>query len=193
MTPREKRIKSRLKAEKKEKVNYWLFFRWPVYIVVSILVLFFISSPLRAKLSNGYVAKGDDLLEQKKYLSAELQYRKAIIIKKNAKAQERIGLSNKAQTNVLELEIFYAERDNLDQLNLFSKAKEVPANAKDAVVLSQDLIKSGEYQLAIVAADTALQMDPGYDIAKEYFLIANKETVNSIELSPDAQKYYDSK
>jgi tetratricopeptide (TPR) repeat protein len=193
MTPREKRIKSRLKAEKKEKVNYWLFFRWPVYIVVSILVLFFISSPLRAKLSNGYVAKGDDLLEQKKYLSAELQYRKAIIIKKNAKAQERIGLSNKAQTNVLELEIFYAERDNLDQLNLFSKAKEVPTNAKDAVVLSQDLIKSGEYQLAIVAADTALQMDPGYDIAKEYFLIANKETVNSIELSPDAQKYYDSK
>jgi tetratricopeptide (TPR) repeat protein len=139
------------------------------------------------------VAKGDDLLEQKKYLSAELQYRKAIIIKKNAKAQERIGLSNKAQTNVLELEIFYAERDNLDQLNLFSKAKEVPTNAKDAVVLSQDLIKSGEYQLAIVAADTALQMDPGYDIAKEYFLIANKETVNSIELSPDAQKYYDSK
>lgn len=185
--------RSRLKAEKKEKINYWLFLRWPIYILGGLLVLFLISSPLRAKLSNEYMTKGDDLLEQKKYLSAELQYRKAIILKKNAKAQERMDLSKKAQTNVLELEIFYAEKDNLDQLNLFSKVKEVPANAKDAVVLSQDLIKSGEYQLAIVAADTALQMDPGYDIAKEYLSIANKETANLAELSPDAQKYYGSK
>lgn len=193
MTPREKRIKARLKAEKKIMINYWLFLRWPLYIVCGILVLFLISSPLRAKLSNGYVAKGDDLLEQKKYLSAELQYRKALILKKNNQAEKRIELSKRAQTNVLELEIFYAEKDNLDQLNLFSKVKEVPANAKDAVVLAQDLIKSGEYQLAIVAADTALQMDPGYDIAKEYYSIANKETANLTELSPDAQKYYGSK
>jgi len=144
-------------------------------------------------MSTDYVKKGDGLLEQKKYLSAELQYRKAIILKKNVKAQERMDLSKKAQTNVLELELFYAEKDNLDQLNLFSKVKEVPENAKNAVVLSKTLIESGEYQLAIVAADTALQMDPGYDIAKEYLSIANKETSNLTELSPDAQRFYDLK
>lgn len=175
---------------KKVKVNYWLYFRWPAYIIGGLLILFLVTSPLRAKMSTDYVKKGDDLLEGKKYLSAELQYRKAIILKENTKAQERMDLSKKAQTNVLELELFYAEKDNLDQLNLFSKVKEVPENAKDAVTLSKTLIESGEYQLAIVAADTALQMDPGYDIAKEYLSIANKETANLAELSPDAQQYY---
>jgi len=147
--------------------------KWLIIIALLILVLYLATIPARKNLSNHLVKKGDTYLAQKEYLSAELQYEKVLTLsKKNVLAKDRLNLAKEAENNVLALEDFYKESGNAEQIELFREATSVPKSAKSAVILSKELIEKGEYQLAAVAAGTAVEMDKDYDLAKTYRSIA---------------------
>lgn len=176
---------------KNEKKFLHKIARWVFAVVMMIVILFLLTTPLRSHGADNYVKKGDQLLSEKKYLSADLAYQKALILNpKNKMASERRDLVTKAEDNVLVLEDFYKNSDNVSQKNLFSSVSAFPANETEALKLSKELIEKGEYQLAIVPAETAKQMAPDYALCWQYLGIANQRTTELSELSPEIKEKY---
>ena len=171
--------------------NLLTVLKWLVYIILAIMILFLLSSPLRAKLAKDYISKGDELLAEKKYLSAQLEYQKALSLKKGNKAAlDRIELAKDGEKNILTLEPFYEEQNNAKQIDLIKQATEVPKTEKEGVLLAKQLIEKGEYQLAAIPVKTVLEMDSSYQDAQTYLAIANIKTAELTELSPENKQYY---
>ncbi len=174
--------------------KYRLTIKWLIIIVTLFLVLYFGTLPVRGKLANRYVEAGDSLLIRSKYISADLDYQKALILKpKDDTAAERRNLAENASRNILTLERFYEENKTTDKLALFDRATTVPKNETEAVKLSKKLIEDGEYQLAIIPAATATEMDPTYRDAWLYLGIANLKTAELVEMKNEIRADYKSR
>lgn len=165
--------------------------KWLIGIIIFLLLLVLLSSPLRGKAASDYVKEGDKLLLQKKYISAEVEYKKALTLSSNnAVAKDHLDLANKASLNISEFERFFDLPQFAGFKAKYEEASEVPANQSDVVKLSKKLIEDGEYQLAIIPAKTAIEMDDSYRDAWLYLGIANLKTAQLLELKPDAQSQY---
>lgn len=185
-----------IRTQKDKKINdkykpLLLTLKCILGIVIVLFLLILLSSPLRGKAANNYVEKGDDFLLQKKYVSAEVEYKKALALNsENAVAKDHMDLAQKAAINVEEFERFFDLPQFSDFKTKFETAKEVPNNQSDAVKLSKRMIEDKEYQLAIIPAKTALEMDNEYRDAWLYLGIANLKTAEQTELKPEVQKNY---
>lgn len=154
------------------------------------LALFFIIKPICASFSEKYIARGDNFLMQKKYLSADLEYEKAFSLIQNQKAIDRRELTKKCARNILEMKDLLSEKNNIALLNLFAEANTVPKVESEAVKKSKELIEKNEYQLAIIPALTAIEMDQNYRDAWLYLGIANLKSAQYLELKQDDRDYY---
>ena len=168
-----------------------LILKWLIGIIIFLFLLVLLSSPLRGKAASNYVKEGDNLLLQKKYISAEVEYRKALTLNANdAVAKDHMDLANKAELNISEFERFFDLPQFAGFKVKYEEASEVPTNQSDVVKLSKKLIEDGEYQLAIIPAKNAIEMDDGYRDAWLYLGIANLKTAQFSELKPEAQNQY---
>lgn len=163
---------------------------WFTIICVAFLALFFIIKPICASFSEKYIARGDNYLMQKKYLSADLEYEKAHSLSNNQKAVDRRELTEKCARNILEMKDMLSEKNNIALLNLFSEVNTVPKVESEAVKKSKELIEKNEYQLAIIPALTAIEMDQNYRDAWLYLGIANLKSAQFLELKQDDRDYY---
>lgn len=163
---------------------------WFTIICVAFLALFFIIKPICASFSEKYIARGDNYLMQKKYLSADLEYEKAHSLSNNQKAIDRRELTKKCARNILEMRDMLSEKNNIALLNLFSEVNTVPKVESEAVKKSKELIEKNEYQLAIIPALTAIEMDQNYRDAWLYLGIANLKSAQYLELKQDDRDYY---
>lgn len=154
-------------------------------------VFYFGTLPARSKLSNRYIENGDQLIKEKRFLSADLEYRKALVLKRsNDQAVTRRELARAASRDITKLKDFFREQSEISRLRALEEAKTVPASETEAVRMSRQLLDIGEYQLAIIPAETAIQMDKSYRDGWLYLGIANYETARNIELSDDIREYY---
>lgn len=171
----------------------WLFhiLKWLIILALALTVLHFITTPLRRKWSEDYLARGDIYLEQKKFVEAEVEYDKAAFLYSDEKVNSRIELADKAQSDILTLKDFYTERNLTSQLDLYDKAVTVPKNSTEAVKNSKALIEAGEYQLAIIPAKTATEMDKEYKDGWVYLALANSYTAKKVELDQSHKSAYD--
>lgn len=170
---------------------FLLILKCLIGIIIFFLLLVLISSPLRGKAANSYVKRGDNLLLQKKYVSAEVEYTKALTLNTgNIVAKDHMDLAKKAAINIGEFERFFDLPQFADFKAKYEIAITVPTNQSDAVKTSKNLIEDGEYQLAIIPAKTALEMDNGYRDAWLYFGIANLKTAQLAELKSEDQNEY---
>lgn len=167
--------------------------KWVLIIAAAIILLDLITVPLRRNWSNDYFDRGNTYLDQKKYLSAELEYQKALFLYSgNEVAQTNLDLAGKAENDISVLENYYNSRKLETENEAFAKAKEVPASPAEAVKTSKELIEAGEYQLAIIPAKTATEMDSNYQSGWEYLGIAALYSSQKVEIGADAkQKYLD--
>jgi tetratricopeptide (TPR) repeat protein len=173
---------------KKTNRNFWKYF---IIALILILAIYVLTKPLRSKASKEYVSKGDSFLAQNKYVSADLEYEKALELdSKNELATQRKTLADNASKNVITLESFYKENNYPDQLNKLKQAENVPQNATDAVILSKQLIQSGQYQLAAISAKNAVEMASNYRDAWVYLGLSYKEIAQNVELRPDVASGY---
>lgn len=157
--------------------------KWLIIVLALILLVYLGTLPVRGKLAKDYTVSGDDLLVQKKYLSAELEYEKALTL--NSKDQSAIAhrqTAQDAEADITKLLSLYKERGDKTKVALFAQAGEVPSNETEAVKLSKELIEKGEYQLAVIPAKTATEMDQGYRDAWLYLGIANLQVYQKVEL-----------
>lgn len=180
------------KMQKKQKLMlFFTILKWLLIATIVLAVLFLATSPLRGKAADDYVSKGDILLLQKKYISAEVEFKKALTLNpSNAIANDHINLARKAALNIGEFERFFDLPQFADFKNKYEIATDVPSNQSDAVKLSKKLIEDGEYQLAIMPAKTALEMDQKYRDAWLYLGIANLKAAQLSELKPEAKNKY---
>lgn len=177
-------------SDSKNKI-FFSILKWILAIAIILVVLFLATSPLRGKAADSYVAKGDDFLLQKKYISAEVEYKKALALNSNnAIAKDHMHLAQKASINIEEFERFFDLPQFADFKIKYEIATEVPSKQSDAVKLSKAMIEDGEFQLAILPAKTALEMDNEYRDAWLYLGIANLKTAQLTELKPEVQNQY---
>lgn len=165
--------------------------KWLLIIAIVLLAVDLTTKPIRKNWSSDYCTRGNTYLDQKKYLSAELEYQKALYLySDNTEAQKNLDLAQKAEIDVSVLESYYQKRNLDSQLELFIKAKKIPATPAEAVKISKELIESGEYQLAIIPAKTATEMDSSYTAGWEYLGIAALYSSQKVEIGADAKTKY---
>ena len=178
-------------VDKKNNRSLLIVLKWILVAVIVLFVLFLATSPLRGKAANNYIGLGDELLSQKKYISAEVEYKKALALKgNNAVAKDHLNLAEKAMGNIAEFERFFDLPQFAGLKEKYDSATAVPSNQSDAVKLSKKLVSEGEYQLAIIPAKTALEMDNEYRDAWLYLGIANLKTAQLTELKQEVQNQY---
>lgn len=149
-----------------------------IFIAALILVAVYLH-PFRSYAAS-FDAKGDEFLLQKDFDNARLQYEKALIVNPNdTKAKERLELMSKGKDDILAMKDFYIEKNCQEELDKIELATSVPATETEALKISKKFIDQGDFQLALIPAQTALQMDPDYKEAKEFILII-KEHINSL-------------
>lgn len=171
--------------------SLFLIIKWFVLILIFVFVIFLATQPLRGKVARSYVEKGNQYLAEKKYISAEIEYKKALILDSdNKEAETNIELADEASKNVEALESFYKKSNYSDQFKTYQEATAFPKNEVEAVKLAKKLIEKKEYQLAIIPAMTATEMAPDYRDAWVYLGIANKKTADEEQISPEGKKVY---
>lgn len=171
----------------KESHSIWKIL---LLLVLLIILMFFVFHPMRI-FSKRFVEKGDQLLLQKKYVSAGLQYEKALMLdSKDKTAKEHLELANNAQIDVSALLTFYKEKNVADQIAKFDLANSFPENENAALTTAKSLIDDGEYQLALIPVKTATEMSPNYGTAWKYLQIANLRISQMAELTPANQNHF---
>jgi len=170
-----------------------LWARWLItsfLIILAVLLVFFLLKPLRTYSSRKFLSAGDNYLVNKKYLHADLAYEKALILlPKDHEILAKRALAKEASEDITKLGGLIQTGN---QRIAYESATSFPANETDALKRSKKLIEDGEYQLAIIPAQTATEMDPLYRDAWLYLGIANLKTAQLVELSPEVkQKYLD--
>lgn len=174
----------------KHKDPLYLFLKWALVLGLAMTAFFLISKPVRQSLSDKYVERGDNYLLQKKYLQAELEFTKAVFIKKSDFAKSRIELSTDASREILSLAPFFREKRVDSQIDLFEEALDIENNATEAVKKSKSMIENGEYQLAVIPAERATTMEKAYRDGWVYLGIANLKCAQFLQVSEEDKYYY---
>lgn len=169
----------------------YLILKWLLIIAIIFVVLFLITSPLRGRAAKKYIDSGDEYLAQQKYLSAELEYNKALLLSPgNLEASEHKILADKTSKNILEFKS-YQNFSIFDSINKeIDTATGFPESQSAAIKLSKKLIEEKKFQLAIIPAKTALEMDKEYRDAWLYLGIANLKISEQVELRPEIKSGY---
>lgn len=170
--------------------NLSLVWRWIALAVVLLVLIFVIFKPLRI-FSKRFVIKGDQYLLEQKYVSADLEYDKALMLDPDNKIiKQRKNLVRDGSSNIIYLIDFYKENNDEKALSFFESANAFPKNETEALKLSKQLMKDGQYQMAIIPAKTATEMDPDYGDAWLYLSIANLKVSQMLELLPAVKNQY---
>lgn len=180
------------KVDKKGTHDFSFYiFKWLIICIIGILALGLITKPLRRMWATNYFEKGESYLEQKKYESAILEYRKSLFLFwKNDQASSRIALARESSVDILKLENFYRERKLDSQLQILDEIAQIPTDETEAIKLSKELIEKGEYQYAIVSAQTGTEMGRDFRDAWLYLGIANLKAMKMLELTDDSRNKY---
>ena len=175
----------------KLSARFLKFLKWLLLVLIFLFLILVASQPLRGKAAQKYLDAGDNYLTQKQYLRADLEYQKALILtpKNNEAKQRRVFVKNTAG-DILQIKNF-SGGVNFDQLiEKIDLATDFPGDETAAVRLSKQFIEEKEYQLAILPAKTATEMDPDYIDAWAYLGIANLKAATLIQLWPDVKEKY---
>lgn len=178
-------------GQKKLSTYFLKLLKWFLLVLIFLFLILIASQPLRGKATKKYLDSGDNFLTQKQYLHADLEYQKALILspKNNDAKQRRVFVKNTAG-NILEIQKL-ANGKNLSQLiEKIKLATDFPDDETAAVRLAKKFIEESEYQLAILPAKTATEMDPDYVDAWVYLGIANLKAATLLQLWPDVKDKY---
>lgn len=177
--------------EESKKVFWAELLKWCLIAGITFALISLILRPFRKEWSQNYLSEGDAFLIQKKYISAELQYEKGLLLNKNDnKFKDRISLCKNASTDPLVLEDFYKEKNLSMALSKLDLARSIPESVTEAVGLAKSLIEGEEYQLAVIAAQNSTEMEKGFRDAWLYLGIANLKTVQNVELVSEDRRNY---
>ncbi|MCX6808342.1 MAG: hypothetical protein NTW50_01580 [Candidatus Berkelbacteria bacterium] len=167
--------------------------KWILILAITIVTIELMTKPFRAAWSKNYTAAGDQLLIQKKYLSASLEYEKALFLNKdNATSKNHLALAQAAQKNVMALKDFFQNQKISIETTSVTAANQKFTDAIAATKEAKSLIEKEEYQMAIVPATNATVLDPKNRDCWLYLGIANLRVAQNVELSREnVNKYLD--
>lgn len=178
-------------GQKKSSALLLKFLKWFLLVLIFLFLILVASQPLRGKIANNYLDSGDNFLIQKQYLRADLEYQKALILspRNNDTKQRRVFVKDTAG-NILEMKELSNSKNLSQLLEKIQLATDFPDDETAAVKLARKFIEESEYQLAILPAKTATEMDPDYVDAWVYLGIANLKVATLIQLWPDVKDKY---
>ena len=162
---------------------------WVLFTVI-ILVFFIVVGALKSPISESFIKKGDEKLAEGKFVEAVVEYKKAEYLVKSKKIDEKLDLADRAQKDVLVIEDLIREKNDIEKLNLLAIAKSVPGSEYETVLVAKRMIESNEPMLALIAANTAIEMNRNYKDAWLYLGIAHLETSQKIQLTLENKDFH---
>ena len=170
---------------------FYVIFKWILVLSIAFTAIALASRPLCRSWSLRYLGLGDEFLLQKRYLQAETEYQKSILLdSKNNTTKQRLALVQAGSRDILALRNFFVEKNLTRETELFDEATAIPTKERDAVLSAKKLIEREEYQLAIIPTKTALEMDDGYRDGWLYLGIANIKCAQFLEIKEFDRFYY---
>lgn len=175
----------------RKKSVYFTVLKWLLIIAAILAIIYLGTLPVRGKLVKKHIQSGNNLLIQKRYLAASLEYEKALMLKPNSdEARAGQQLADTSAKDILVLADLLGKDNRQEELELFQSAQSVPKSETEAVRKAKNLIEKGEYQLAILPAKTAIQMDKSYRDAWLYLGIANLKCAQFLEIKNNIRLEY---
>lgn len=163
---------------------------WLLSSVILLLVIFILSIPIRNFFSQNFINNGEKLLDEKKFVSASLEFEKAKILSNKYKPDEKIEKVKKAEQNILILEDDYKKNNDSDELEKIESAKAVPDDEFQGLTKARSMIEAGDYQLALILIKTVIEMDRSYADAWLLFGLANLSGANDEQVSAEGKEVY---
>jgi tetratricopeptide (TPR) repeat protein len=178
---------------KREEKSWRKVVFWSVLGIILIIVLCIALSPAQVNGSGKYLTSGDNLLKDRKFISAIVEYRKAEFLHSSSNVTDRLNTARDSEKDITKLEPFYKEVNDVGALNEITKANEVPANVSDGVKTAKSYIENNRPDLALLAATTVTEMDANYQDAWTYLGLANYYMMKNAEISSPVREFYEAK
>ncbi len=156
---------------------------WLIVIVTVISAGYFALQPIKRNLSEKYISCGDKHLNDRAYVEAIVDYKKANYLNKNSNALVKIDLANKGQMNILNLEMFFREKNNLLVVDMLNETQKVPSSQSEGLKEVKEMIENNEPQIAEVALGIVLEMDESNKEAWVYLGMSRLQTARIVQMS----------
>lgn len=156
---------------------------WLIAIIVAVSAGYFAMQPIKRNLAERYISCGDQHLNDRAYIEAIVDYKKANYLNKNSNALAKIDLANKGQVNILDLEMFFREKNNLSVLDMLNETQKVPSSQSEGLKEVKEIIENNEPQMAEVASGMILEMDENNKEAWVYLGMSRLQTARIVQMT----------
>ena len=141
---------------------------WLIIILVLAYGFFIlIFTPIKKQISKRFISRGETYLSARDYSQAAKEFNKALKFNRNnQKIIDYIELTQKTKKD-LSKGLSFFKKHNTELAKKIQKAQGNFPHAKAALELAINYLESGDKQLALVAVNRYLEMEPNYPDAKK--------------------------
>jgi len=163
-----------------------------VILIILYGLFFWLTTPFRHRISNRFKDRGIEYLSHRQYENSIKEFNKAKKFnKKNSEIQEKIELVQKTTKDLLKGKKFF-EDNNSDLAKKITEASGDYPHAKAALEAGVSYLEAGDAQLALIAINRAIEIDPEYPDAYRIAKIAYNQLAEncSEKVMPDCKNYF---
>lgn len=127
------------------------------------------ATPIRQKVSDRFVIRGDSYVLSQDFAEAEAEYEKALAYNpENQIAKRQLDLTKKGETDIAVLRDFYVAHGAATIVDRIDASSKQYSDPKEAVAAGIAWYQKGESLYAQYPLQQAVELDPGYPEAWHY-------------------------
>ncbi|MBU6389161.1 tetratricopeptide repeat protein [Patescibacteria group bacterium] len=140
-----------------------------VAMVLAVLAAWQIIAPIKERVSERYVQRGDTYMAAQDYETAQEEYRKALTVNpRNATAADRLRVAQKAETDIAAVRSFFEAHKIDPVLQKLDQATKPYGSPKYALVAGVRFYQDHDFVYAQYPLQQAVRLDPQYPEAWHY-------------------------
>jgi len=173
--------------EQPEKLPAWrVITTFMVGIVLLVVLVYSVAKPLRAKLAERFLERGNTYFASLQFEVAEKEYDKALAYDSSLQeARTNKDLAVTATTDIAKARAFFVDHGATETVSKIDAATQQFSTPKEALVAGVTLYTKGEFSYAQYPLEQAVEKDPGYSEAWHYLYLTD------VELAKESAAYRD--
>lgn len=165
-------------------------------LIIGFLVVWQFSIPVRHRLAERQIDRGDVFLLAQDYSGATVEYQKALSYEKtNTEAEHRLELAKEGPVDIVKLRQFYLDHKDLEIVTKIDQATKSYTEPKEALKAGVELYSAKEFVYAQYPIQEAIRLDPDYPEAWHYLGLTYQQLAkidpNYTEKAADAWEHRD--
>ena len=180
----EKLSMKRIQKLRPKNSNLWISLT--VGLLVLAIALYFLASPLKRNLANGYIERGERKLAECSYVTAKVEFMKAEWLSAGS-AKEKLEDASAMQQSIVSGEKYFKKYNNTEALQLLSEAESIPQSESEGLKKVKAMVEAGQPQLAEVAANILIEMNEDSAKAWAYYGISAFESARITQMTEEGR------